>query len=325
MHDVDEIRERIGAGERLILAGDESLLEDLPEGEWIAGSIPYFMTEEGGAFIRNKLFATAVPSFATDVDIRVYDSGTIEEIYKDAPENGLSVIIIPSSSPTHLAFALRVASFEGFAAKPLIGWISGGDIKGSGSVKPRVYAGPSRHSIGDGAVVMHITLPPGKVASIDTVNIFEQSHGDTIIFPEDGFCATDALVDGQRVNFADYLARARADTRFPLVADYYGAMINVSFRDVDWARRKVSFYAPVFKGVEYKLATPIKNYASAFTKRVPEEPARSIFFSCNCILNYFYSELAGRKTDGFTGPMTFGEIAYLLLNQTLVYAKIGDA
>jgi hypothetical protein len=37
-----------------------------------------------------------------------------------------------------------------------------------------------------------------------------------------------------------------------------------------------------------------------------------------------YSELEGKKTASIIGPITFGEIAYQLLNQTLVYAEIQD-
>jgi hypothetical protein len=42
-------------------------------------------------------------------------------------------------------------------------------------------------------------------------------------------------------------------------------------------------------------------------------------------LNYLYSGLEGRNTAPFVGPITFGEIAYQLLNQTLVYLQMQDA
>ena len=44
-------------------------------------------------------------------------------------------------------------------------------------------------------------------------------------------------------------------------------------------------------------------------------------FSCNCILNYLYGGLEGKHTGSVYGPITFGEIAHLLLNQTLVQLK----
>lgn len=325
MYSVDDIKRMIDQGRRLVLAGDEDLLRELPEGEWIAGTIPYFMTEEGGAFVKDRLFATELPDFAAGSSIKLYDRNSIREVYEDAPENGLSIIIIPGSSLTHLEFALNVATYEGFASKPLIGWISGVELQDLGTRRPKIFCGQLRSGLEDGAVVMHVALPPEKTAHINIVNIFEQGSGDTIIFLEDGFSAREALVNGKRVNFADYLAENGADIRFPLVADYYGAMINVSFLSVDEESGEVIFYAPVFKGVEYKLARPITDYVADFTRRMPSDSFKKIVFSCNCILNYFYSELAGKKTGGLTGPITFGEIAYLLLNQTLVYATIGEA
>jgi hypothetical protein len=57
---------------------------------------------------------------------------------------------------------------------------------------------------------------------------------------------------------------------------------------------------------------------------MPEGLGHQIIFSCNCILNYLYSGLKGKKTAGITGPATFGEIAYQLLNQTMVYLRIID-
>ena len=42
----------------------------------------------------------------------------------------------------------------------------------------------------------------------------------------------------------------------------------------------------------------------------------------NCILNYLYCELEGRKIPPYYGPVTFGEVAYQLMNQTLVYCEI---
>jgi hypothetical protein len=50
----------------------------------------------------------------------------------------------------------------------------------------------------------------------------------------------------------------------------------------------------------------------------------NIVFSCNCILNYLYSELEGKQTGGIIGPITFGEVAYQLLNQTLAYLTISE-
>ena len=169
---------------------------------------------------------------------------------------------------------------------------------------------------------MHVTLPPHKYADIGIVNIFSQGEGDVITFPEDGFSVTDAFINGEKRNFVEYVKEKKLDIRFPLVANYYGAMINISFQNIDEEQKKVNFYAPVFKGVEYKQAAPVGDYVTRFTAEMPQV-GDQIAFSCNCILNYLYSELEGKQT-GVYGPMTFGEIAYQLLNQTMAYVTIND-
>lgn len=48
------------------------------------------------------------------------------------------------------------------------------------------------------------------------------------------------------------------------------------------------------------------------------------FIARGVILNYAYWGLEGRSTGTPPGPMSFGEIAYLLLNQTQVCLRIGQ-
>ena len=40
MYSVEEISQLIANGKKLLLAGDENLLNKLPQGDWIGGSIP---------------------------------------------------------------------------------------------------------------------------------------------------------------------------------------------------------------------------------------------------------------------------------------------
>jgi hypothetical protein len=172
------------------------------------------------------------------------------------------------------------------------------------------------------AVVLHGTLPPGRSATVGIVNIFTQGQGDRIEFETEGFSVKDCLVNGKRRNFSEYLKERRIDTKVPLVADYFGSMINVSFQRVDDAEKVVHFYAPVFRDVTYKVAAEVSDYPAAFQKATAQLPSTRIVFSCNCILNYIHGNLEGKKIGGVGGPFTFGEIAYQLLNQTLVYVEI---
>ena len=71
-----------------------------------------------------------------------------------------------------------------------------------------------------------------------------------------------------------------------------------------------------------RLASPIQDYAGTFARELAPFSASPCFYACNCILNYLYGELEGKKTGKITGPITFGEIAYQLLNQTMVLIEL---
>jgi hypothetical protein len=322
MHSINDVRDMITAGKRLLLAGDENALRELPNGSWIGGTIPYFMAEQGGVCTKDSIFVTQLPEYVSNVQTHVYNEETIANVYNDAPENGFSAIIIPATSPTHLDFALNAPQFENFATRPLIGWISGVLLDDLGKVTPKVFDGTQGKAFENAAVVLNAELPEDKLVDIGIVNIFEQGDGDTITFTQNGFSAREAVVNGNRVNFADYLAEKAVDTKLPLVADLFGAMINTSFKGVDEANKQVDFYAPVFEGIEYKIAKPVGDYVQDFQSRIPQGTGDHLVFSCNCILNYLYAGLEGKKTAEFTGPVNFGEIAYQLLNQTLAYITI---
>jgi len=322
LYSVSDVAEMIKKGKKLILAGEESLLEQLPAGHWIGGTIPYFMSERGGELNTEKIFVNELPDYIKKIKMSTYGDNNISEIYKDAFQNGISIVIIPASSPAHLSFALKAPYYENFAMQPLIGWISGTNLNRSSETKAKVFFGEKSKIIDNGAVAMHLELPSNKYAEINIVNIFKQGNGDVITFDENSFSVKEACINGEKTNLADYINKTKVDTKLPLVANYAGALINTSFQAVNDAEKKVDFYAPVFKGIEYKLAAPVGDYVSEFVKNMPSDDIENIFFSCNCILNYLYSELEGKSTGGVTGPITFGEIAYQLVNQTLVYVTI---
>jgi PAS domain S-box-containing protein len=171
---------------------------------------------------------------------------------------------------------------------------------------------------------MHVTLPRGKTADVGLINIFSPGDGDVLTFAADSFGAKEVLVAGVRRDFAEYAREKELDTRLPLVADCDGAMVNISFQGVDEASGEMKFYAPVFKGVEYRHARPVGDYVAEFASLLADGIDSHIAYSCNCIMNYVHASLEGRRTAGITGPFTFGEIAYQLLNQTIVYLTISD-
>ncbi|MCF2140727.1 MAG: hypothetical protein K9W44_11790 [Candidatus Lokiarchaeota archaeon] len=314
----------IESGKFLMIAGDEKLLLQLKKGNWIAGTIPYFMDVNGGVSTRDECFVTVLPDFILDLEIKTYDKDDIKNVFVDSKDNGINFIIIPAMSEVHFNFALNAPIFKNFGYNPLIGWIAGVHLDDINNTTAKTATGLTGELKNEYAVVIHGSLPDTKYAEIDIVNIFTQGSGDEIQFLEDSFKVKDALINGKKQNFAEYLKKINHDTRFPLVADYMGVMINISYQSIDEDNMEVNFYAPVFKGQIYKNAEKLEDYVSKFEHEMPKEDINYITFSCNCILNYLYSELEGKKTEGITGPITFGEIGYQLLNQTLVYITIKD-
>ncbi|HEX7557355.1 MAG TPA: hypothetical protein VF338_12070 [Leptolinea sp.] len=332
---IDEVKELIRRGYHLLLAGDEVALRQLPRGHWISGTTPYFMGDAGGQVSKEKILVTGIPGYAQSTKIHVYDSNTISNIYQDIPENGFGFILIPAFTDIHMTFSLKAPGFPDFATKPLLGWVTGVLLDELGTNTPKVFNGESGEVLSDQAIMMSVVLPANKAADINILNIFKQGNGDSITFTEDGFDVNMASINGRAKNFAEYVLENEIDMKLPLVADYSGASVNISIKAVDAENKVVSFYAPVFKDFRYRFAQPVENYFREFMSQVLEDDfdefssttaanQKTVLFSCNCILNYLYSNLEGMRTGDMTGPITFGEVAYQLLNQTLVYLTVYD-
>lgn len=313
----------IESGAWLTVAGDEAALSRLPRGNWIGGTIPYFMGQDGGVTSRSQLFVTVLDPFPGHVpSVRVHDVDTLPQVCVEAPENGFSLLILPAFSAVHGAYAQHAPAYEDMYMKPLVGWVAGVHLDDMGQRRPKVIDGTTGRLHEERAVVLHVPLPEGLGADVRIVNLFEQGDGPRIRFEHDGFEVGECLIDGVRTPLAAYLQAQHHDTRLPLVADCNGAAVNVSFRWVDAKQGRVAFYGPVFRDVEYRLARPFAGrYDEAFTQAGVDLPQAQ--FSCNCILNYLYGELEGRRTGEAIGPMTFGEVAYQLLNQTMVQLTLG--
>ena len=323
--DREVLVEKINNGEFLVIAADEDVLSGLPSGNWIAGTIPYFMAENGGEVSREKVYVNTIRGVSVDSQPRItlYDTNSISRIALEAPSHGFTIVILPAMSDVHAKYAEDAPGYENMFFSPIIGWISGTHVDDIGSRSAKVGFGPASGMLVDKqAVAMHVNLPNYQMANINIVNLFDQGSGPQITFDETGFAAQECKVDGEACKFSDYIKANGIDTRLPLVADYSGVKVNVSIQGVDEAASTVSLYAPVFKDVVYRFASPVGDYVGDFNKKIQASESDSISFSCNCILNFLYSELEGKKTRDITGPITFGEVAYQLLNQTLVYLTI---
>ena len=314
----DETAKMISSGKFLHIAGTESLLKKLPKGNWIGGSTEYFMSKEGGKVANDKLF---VDNFSYDkFSIRTYDKNSISKVAADAFDNGFSIVILPFDSVVHKTYAGKAPEFEGMFIKNIIGWISGLNLNVEGQT-PIAVNGLTGEILTDKAAVMHIEVPKDKMVSLGIVNIFTQDENSPLFeFAVEGFSAKKCLVNGKEVDFADFIAQNNIDTKLPLIGDYSGQGVNISFKSIE--NGVVNFYAPVFTGIKYKMAKSIKDYVKEFNTQLKSLKNVDAAFSCNCILNFLYGELENKDIESFFGPITFGEIAYQLVNQTLVYVTV---
>lgn len=315
---IKETIELIRSGRLLHIAADERLLNQLPKGNWVGGTTPYFIAETGGILSEEKLFVQPL-DIAREFRIALYDSDTIHSIGADAYDNGFTILVLPFGSKVLETFAEDAPDIEDIFLKSIAGWVSGFNLEKGGEAK--AFNGQDGVARADKAVALHVCLPENKIASIGIVNIFSADNKSPVIeFSAKAFEATECLIDGREVNFASYIEENRIDTQLPLVANYSGSMVNISIKQVEGST--VKFYAPVFPSTQYRFARLVGDYAAAFEKDIRSNRKAEPVFSCNCILNYLYGGLEGKSTAPFMGPVTFGEVAYQLVNQTLVYITV---
>jgi len=314
----DEASKKIIGGELLHIAGTEELIRKLPKGNWVGGSTEYFMAKEGGVVSGEKLFVTSFPY--ADFSIKSYGADDISNVALDAFDNGFSIAIVPFDSAVHKTYAEKAPGFEDMFIKNVAGWIAGLNLGKAGQT-PIAVNGQTGEAFADKAAVLHIGVPEDKAVTIGVINIFSQDEESPVIeFTEDGFSAVKCLINGEERVFADYIAENGIDTKLPLVGDYSGNGVNVSFKSIQDG--VVNLYAPVFTGIKYRIAKSVSNYAEELNNHLADFRDAHSVFSCICILNFLYGELEGKNIELFRGPVTFGEIAYQLVNQTLVYVSV---
>ncbi|MDR0992660.1 MAG: hypothetical protein LBL87_07180 [Ruminococcus sp.] len=316
--DFEKTSALIGEGKLLHIAGTEALLRKLPKGNWIGGSTEYFI-EECGGIVTDSQLSVEILDFA-EFKVNTYDCGNIENIASDGYENGLTIAVIPFNSGVHTEYADNAPGYADMFIKPVVGWIAGLNL-GKSDQTPIAVNGITGEVFTDKAVALSVAMPEGKNAEVKVINIFEQDDDSPVInFTEEGFAVQNCVVDGVTVSFSEYISQNSIDTALPLVGDYSGVGVNVSIKSIE--NGIVNLYAPVFADIDYRFAVAIPDYEAAFTAKIDEIKSKDCIYACNCILNFLYGNLEGKKLGGFYGAITFGEIAWQLLNQTLVYVTV---
>jgi hypothetical protein len=265
LQSIPEVLAAITAGESLFLAGSRDVLSQLPRGSWIGGTICYFMAAEGSTEPQGSVYATGIPEFALGADVADYGLHNLSEIYSDAPPNGFTFLVLPADTEVLRAFAQQAPAWTGFLIRPVVGWVSGVRVDRIGEELPVVFNGRTGGVFEDRCAALHVWLPPGKMANLDTANADETSEAGVLPFPEPG-------------------ARAR-ETAGDLVSPHRAPVA----RSADPSK-------PVFPGVDYRFVD-FSGMESAGLARGTAALDRRIAQARNCTLNYLYGSLERRLSS----------------------------
>lgn len=325
----------IREGRVLLLAGTEADLATLPPGSWIGGTTGYFITPHGCVLAGGQVFYTDFTAVAAAASWHSFGVETIHQLAQYYPENGFAILIMPGFSKLLGQTAGRIMEFDGLYNLPLMGWVSGVPLEGLPDnlplERPKTFTGGPQAD-DEHAAVLYVSLPPQYFAQLHIANLFSPGEGPDIRFLQTGqVIEGDCFIGGERGNLARFIAETGVDRRLPLVADHEGALLNVAILHATAEDGRVVFLAPVSPALTYRFAEEVQDYEAEFTRAAEEIALEQAAHACICVLHYHHTGLAkpvqpqdesGRGPD-ITGPVTFGQIAYTVLNQTLTCLTIG--
>ena len=312
----DETVKKINEGKLLHISSTQALLEKLPRGNWLGGTSEYFMGSDGGIVTKELLFVTPMPY--DTYKIQTYTTDTIKNVVADGYENGFTIVILPFGSSINAEYALNSNDYAEMYMRPIAGWVAGRNLDNPEQI-PKVGNGQEGEVYEDKGVAVHIQIPEGKVASVNIVNIFSPDENLPILeFDEQDFVVHNCIINGEKTSFSGFLKEHNIDTLVPMIGDYSGASVNISIIQI-LDDGGVQLAAPPTKGIKYRWASSMTDYAGAFQSRAKGLEGADITFACNCIFNFLYGQLEGKQIPVFAGSATWGEIAYKLVNQTFVY------
>ena len=173
---VETVSKLINDGKLLSLAGDEKVLSQLPKGNWIAGTTPYFITERnGGEFNQDKIYVEQLSDFSEEYIIETYSEDNFDEISDNFYKNGFTIFIIPAFSDIHEYFALNNMKIKNLFKNPFVGWVCGFDLNAENGIA-KTYNGLLGENYTDKAIALHVKLPENYKAGANIVNIFKQDN-----------------------------------------------------------------------------------------------------------------------------------------------------
>ncbi|MEM6643519.1 MAG: hypothetical protein AAF616_11115 [Bacteroidota bacterium] len=320
LYTLEEAQKILADGQNAMVGAEEEILAQLPKGNWIGGTIPYFMDQNGGTVSQDQVFINFLDDPIEFSAIKAYPEDKLAEIFDDYPEWGVSFIVLPGLSSCAFKYPFVVKQTNDVFKSPIVGWTSGVLWDDLGKKSPKVINGATGEIHDDKAMVMHCNLPSNITPELGIINI-QEPEGPFLEFEKEEAEVRDVIIDGKVENLYDYFKGKGMEIDRPLITDVNGSLINIAVKGYDDDAKTVSFYTPVWPGYKYQVSKPLADYEEKFEKEYKKIDAE-IQFNCNCLYNYFFGNLEGKKTGDITGLITFGEVAYLQLNQTMVYLTL---
>lgn len=318
-----EVIDFINAGRVMLLSGSEKALKDLPQGKWIAGSTPYFV-DSVGVMDEDKIFVNDFTLIAKNAKVAAYDAKNIQDIAVNGYDNGITLVSIPIDTDVYFTFANNSMMYADIFKNPVVGFIAATKLDEYGKAKPYTASGIDGKLGSEKAVALYVELPDYLSARTEIVNFDTIDEGTPeIIFPKDGFVQSDCLIDGKPGNIADYfenVVKPKLGGYTQMITSQNGALINRDTKIVDTKAGTVTFFSPIYAGDKYHLVKYGKDYAKMFNDSLGAK--RSDVVACFSCVSYFFGGNFTGKQIVKNGNYAFGEIAYQLLNKTIVTLEI---
>jgi hypothetical protein len=175
LYSIAETKAFINKGYLLTLAADERVLSQLPKGNWIGGTIPYFMDINKSLFSQDKIFVNKLSDSIINYKIIEYDEKSIYNIVNDSYDNGYTLLILPPFQRVQKVYALESLKFKGIYNNPIIGWIAGKDV--NSNEIPKIFNGFNNQSFDNKAIAMHLELSENKKAIISICFYLKKCRG----------------------------------------------------------------------------------------------------------------------------------------------------
>ncbi len=318
-----EVVDFINSGRIMLLSGSEKALSGLPAGKWIGGTTPYFM-DGVGKLDEDKIFVDDFTLIAQDSKLEVFDSSNIQDIAKKGFKNGFIVMTMPIDSDVYFQFSDHSLEYDNIYDNPLVGFVSCCKFEDFGNVQTYSVSGIDGKLVSDKAVALYVALPDYLTARCEIMN-FDTIDENTskVVFPKTSFVQSDCLIDGKPGNISDYfenVVKAKLGKYTQMITSQNGALINRDPRVVNTKTGETSFFSPVYAGDEYYLVKNGSDYFKMFNDNLKSKTA-DVVTCLSCISYYFGGNFEGRSICK-NGVYAFGEIAYQLLNKTIVTLEI---